>query len=88
MAKKAYVSNRFPNLKIQDKVEFQDGSCETENAEAQAIIEGHEWYGIHIHPRDGETPPAETAPAAEPASTEGSEESGFRARHGQRGTRG
>jgi hypothetical protein len=49
--KKGYVCNRFPFLGIRS-IQFRDGLYETEDENEQKLIEGNDWYGIHIHPRD------------------------------------
>ena len=87
MAKYAAISNRFPNFNLADKVQFKDGVFETDSEELWAMLQAHDWWNIHFHPKDA---PAETPPAVETASTEAeatTEESSSRARHGQRGSR-
>lgn len=91
----AYVSNRFPSLKIGDRVAFQDGLFETDDPELVALIERNEWFGVHIHPRDlpaGGASASEPAPPASPApvpeASAGAPEVFVpRVRQGSRGTR-
>jgi hypothetical protein len=79
--KKAYVSNRFPFFTlVGTPVAFDAGLFETEDEAVQAKVEAHEWYGVHIHPRDlpvGDTPGQPLAPLATEA----------RLRHGARSSR-
>lgn len=75
--KKSYVNNRFPAFAIAGSpVAFDAGLYETEDPDVMALIEGHEWYGVFIHPRDG----VDAEPLAPVAST-------ARMRHGARNTR-
>lgn len=89
MTTKAYVSNRFPFLKLGTLVEFSEGVFETDNAELQELVEKNDFYGVHIHPRDAQPPAspsseAETAP--EPLEVEDSTTP--RVARGSRGSRG
>lgn len=99
MAKYAAVCNRFPELQIGTEIKFSEGSFETDDEELWEQLKKNDWWGVFIHPRDGE-PPAETPaePAPEPptdapaegeeAQAEEHEEShGYRVRRGSRGSR-
>ena len=48
---RAYVCNRFPALGIGDLVKFDRGLFVTSDPDVQALIESHDWYRVHIHPR-------------------------------------
>ncbi len=84
-----YVSNRFPFLKIGDQIAFQNGLFETDDPALIALIERHDWFGVHIHPRDLPTE-ASSEGAEAPADTDRSwtpEVFVPRVRQGTRGTR-
>jgi len=52
MSKRGYVSNRFPELVLGERVRFENGVFETDDPAVIALIESNEWFGVHIHPRE------------------------------------
>lgn len=85
---KAYVCNRFPTLSIRH-IKFENGLYETSSPEEQAMIEGSDWYGVHIHPRDHDDeatlPPEE--PLIEEEEAKQAPRKGSGARQGTTGTK-
>jgi hypothetical protein len=79
----AYVSNKWPFLKIGSRVAFESGLFETDDPEVIALIERNEAWLIHIHPRDGAPAP----PLAAASEASDIEESLPRPRSGRRGSR-
>jgi hypothetical protein len=79
--KKAYVNNRFPYFTLTGTpIAFEAGLFETDDEAVQARLEAHEWFGVHIHPRDlpvGDVAPQPLAPLMQEA----------RLRHGARSSR-
>jgi len=46
--RKIYRSSRFPSYTIRNRVRFNKGVFETEDAELQKLVESNEWFGVHI----------------------------------------
>jgi hypothetical protein len=46
--RKIYRSSRFPSYTIRNRVRFNKGVFETEDAELQRLVEENDWYGVHI----------------------------------------
>jgi len=46
--RKIYRSSRFPSYTIRNRVRFNKGVFETEDAELQRLVEENDWYGVHV----------------------------------------
>lgn len=67
---KTYVSNRFPFLKL-GYASFENGTLTTSDEKVQEKIQAHDWYGVHIHPRehyDYDGPPPVEVEVPEPVA--------------------
>jgi len=49
---KTYVCTRWPRLRVRH-IRFRDGRYETDDPDEQALIEGADGYGVHIHKVQG-----------------------------------
>ena len=67
--KRSYVCNKYPFMSIRNVVKFEGGLFETEDAEAQALVESNDLWMIHIWPKDG--PPVEEEAGGEPDPSAG-----------------
>lgn len=48
---KGYVCNRYPQLRITKRIQFESGLFTTDDPELQALVEKNDLWGLHIHPR-------------------------------------
>jgi hypothetical protein len=65
---KTYVCNRYPFYSVRH-LRFQTGTLTVTNEEDRNLVESLDYYGVFIHPQDGnysEPAPVETAPVEKP----------------------
>lgn len=60
-----YVCNKWPNLTVRD-MQFKNGLFAASSEEQEQVIEGLDYFGIHVFRQDAEDAPV-AAPAVEDA---------------------